>query len=81
MVALNESFAPENPSLGSENRVGDFFVKVAKTRRVNRLAAQQPRLEKAHDYDETASGMFFYKFKGHPYKFLKMLDRWPIAEW
>mgnify|MGYP001140519667 CR=1 FL=1 len=26
MVALNENFVPENPTLGSKNRVGDFFL-------------------------------------------------------
>jgi len=25
MVAHNENFAPENPALGSKNRVGNFF--------------------------------------------------------
>jgi hypothetical protein len=63
MVALNESFASEYPSLGSKNRVGDFFANEAKSRRVNRLPAQQPRREKAHAYDKTASGMFYYGFR------------------
>jgi hypothetical protein len=42
MVALKH-FAPENPHSVEENRVGDFFVNKAKTSRVNRLSAQQPR--------------------------------------
>jgi len=40
MVALNERSAPENPTLGPDNRVGNFLVNEAKSRRVNRLAAQ-----------------------------------------
>jgi len=76
MVALNESFASEYPSLGSKNRVGDFFAKEGKSRPVNRLAAQQPRLEKAHAYDETASGMFFYGFRYYD----PVTGRWPSRD-
>jgi hypothetical protein len=63
LVALNENFAAENPSLGSKNRVGDFFVNTAKTRRVNRLSVQQLRRRNDHDYDETASGLLYYGFR------------------
>ena len=80
MVALNESFASEYPSLGSKNRVGDFFAKEGKSRPVNRLAAQQPRLEKAHAYDETASGMFFYGFRYYDPVTGRWPSRDPIAE-
>jgi RHS repeat-associated protein len=76
MVALNESFASEYPSLGSKNRVGDFFAHEAKSRRVNRLSAQQPRRGKAHDYDETASGMFYYGFRYYDH----VTGRWPSRD-
>lgn len=73
MVALNESFASEYLSLGSKNRVGDFFAHEAKSRRVNRLPAQQPRRGKAHAYDKTASGMFYYGFRYYD----AVTGRWP----
>ena len=76
MVALNENFAPENPALGSKNRVGDFFADRAKSSRANRLSAQQPRLEKAYGYDEIASGMFFYGFRYYD----PMTGRWPSRD-
>ena len=44
MVALNKHFAPENPHSVEKNRVGDFFADRAKSSRVNRLSAQEPRL-------------------------------------
>lgn len=37
MVALNEQYALKNPSLGSENRVGDFFMA-----RGDRVGVEQP---------------------------------------
>jgi hypothetical protein len=73
MVALNESFAAKNPSSGSKNRVGIFFVNEAKSRRVNRLSAQEPRRENGHDYDKTASGMFYYGFRYYNAE----TGRWP----
>ena len=76
MVALNESFAVKNPSLGCENRVGDFFGKDLKTSRVNQLSAQQPRLENGHGYDETASGMFYYGFRYYD----PQTGRWPSRD-
>jgi len=76
MVALNENFAPENPHSVEENRVGDFFVNKVNSRRVNRLAAQQPRLENEHSYDETASGMFFYGFRYYD----PVTGRWPSRD-
>lgn len=76
MVALNKHFAPENPHSVEENRVGNFFGQEAKSSRVNRLSAQQPRLEKAHDYDETASGMFFYGFRYYD----PVTGRWPSRD-
>jgi|GEM_PF-6259854 len=76
MVALNESFASEYPSLGSKNRVGDFFAHEAKSRQVNRLAAQQPRRGKAHDYDKTASGMYYYGFRYYD----PGTGRWPSRD-
>ena len=80
MVALNENFAFENPHSVEKNRVGDFFVNGAKTRQVNRLSAQQPRLEKAHGYDETASGMFFYGFRYYDAETGRWLSKDPIEE-
>ena len=76
MVALNESFTPENPALGSKNRIGDFFGEEGKMRRVNRLSAQNPRLENGHGYDETASGMFFYGFRYYD----PVTGRWPSRD-
>jgi RHS repeat-associated protein len=76
MVALNESFAVKNPSLGCENRVGDFFGQDLKTSRVNQLSAQQPRLENGHGYDETASGMFYYGFRYYDPE----TGRWPSRD-
>ena len=81
MVALNENFAPENPHSVEENRVGDFFVNKVNSRRVNRLAAQQPRLENEHSYDETASGMFFYGFRYYDPQTGRWPNRDPIEEW
>jgi|GEM_PF-3093315 RHS repeat-associated protein len=80
MVALNESFAVKNPSLGCENRVGDFFGQDLKTSRVNQLSAQQPRLENGHGYDETASGMFYYGFRYYDASTGRWPSRDPIAE-
>jgi RHS repeat-associated protein len=73
MVALDEKFAPKNPALGSKNRVGNFFGQEAKSHWVNRLSAQQPRREKAHAYDETTSGMFYYGFRYYD----PVTGRWP----
>jgi len=73
MVALNENFAPENPALGSKNRVGNFFGQEVKSSRANRLSAQQSRWENGHGYDETASGMFFYGFRYYD----PVTGRWP----
>jgi len=81
MVALNESFASEYPSLGSKNRVGDFFAHEAKSCRANRLPAQQPRREKAYGYDKTASGMFFYGFRYYDPVTGRWPSRDPIGEW
>ena len=80
MVALNKHFAPENPHSVEENRVGDFFGQEAKSSRVNRLSAQQPRLEKAHAYDETASGMFFYGYRYYDAETGRWPSRDPIGE-
>jgi RHS repeat-associated protein len=80
MVALNKHFAFENPHSVEENRVGDFFGQEAKSSRVNRLSAQQPRLEKAHAYDETASGMFFYGFRYYDAETGRWPSRDPIGE-
>jgi RHS repeat-associated protein len=73
MVALNENFASETPALGSKNRVGNFFGQEAKSSRMNRLPGQQPRRENGCDYDETASGMFFYGFRYYD----PVTGRWP----
>jgi RHS repeat-associated protein len=81
MVALNKHFASENPHSVEGNRVGDFFVNTAKTRRVNRLGAQQPRRENGHGYDETASGMFFYGFRYYDAETGRWPSRDPIQEW
>ena len=80
MVALNESFALENPERGSKNRVGNFFGEEAKPRRANRLPSQQPRRENGHDYDETASGMFFYGFRYYDPETGRWPSRDPIEE-
>jgi hypothetical protein len=40
MVALNENFAPENPALGSKNRVGNFFGRVGDCAGENRPATR-----------------------------------------
>lgn len=76
MVALNKSFTPENPSLGSKNRVRDFFVNEAKPCPVNRLAAQQPQREKEATPTKTASGMFFYGFRYYD----PVTGRWPSRD-
>ena len=73
MVALHKNFTPENPSLGSKNRVRDFFVNEAKPYPVNRLAARQPRCEKEVTPTKTASGMFFYGFRYYD----PVTGRWP----
>jgi RHS repeat-associated protein len=80
MVALNENFAFENPALGSKNRVGNFFGQEAKSRPANRLSGQWPRRENGHDYDETASGMFFYGFRYYDATTGRWLSRDPIGE-
>jgi len=76
MVALNKHFAPENPHSVEENRVGDFFGKEANPRRVNRLSAQQPRQRNGHDYDKTASGMYYYGFRYYD----PVTGRWPSRD-
>ena len=81
MVALNKNFAPENPHLAEKNRVGDFSADRAKSSRVNRLSAQQPRREKAYGYDETASGMFFYGFRYYDPTTGRWPSRDPIGEY
>ena len=80
MVALNENFASENPSLGSKNRVGDFFDNEAKARLGNRLLIQQSSLRNDCGYDETASGMFFYGFRYYDPETGRWLNRDPIEE-
>jgi len=76
MVALNENFAPAKPAHGSKNRVGNFFGEEGKLRRVNRLSAQNPRLENGYAYDETASGMFYYGFRYYD----PVTGRWPSRD-
>ena len=56
MVALNEQFTLKNPSLGSENRVGDFFGEVGQGVGKNRLAIRIGTKGKASYSYETASG-------------------------
>jgi RHS repeat-associated protein len=80
MVALNESFALENPELGPKNRVGNFFGQEAQSRRTNRLPAQQPRRENGHVYDKTASGMFYYGYRYYDPPTGRWLNRDPIEE-
>ena len=76
MVALNENFAPETPTLGSKNRVGNFFDQNGKTHWANRLSAQYPRRGNGHGYDETASGMFYYGFRYYD----PVTGRWPSRD-
>ena len=76
MVAINENFAPANPALGPKNRVGNFFGEEGKTRRANRLPGQWPRRENGCDYDETASGMFYYGFRYYD----PVTGRWPSRD-
>ena len=73
MVALNENFVPAKPAPGSKNRVGNFFGKEGESRRANRLPGQCPRRENGCDYDETASGMFYYGFRYYD----PVAGRWP----
>ena len=80
MVALNENFAPAKPAHGSKNRVGNFFGEEGKLRRVNRLSAQNPRLENGYAYDETASGMFYYGFRYYDAETGRWPSRDPIRE-
>ena len=47
---------------------------------MNRLSVQEPRLEKAYGYDETASGMFFYGYRHYDPATGRWLSRDPIAE-
>ncbi|MCC5788121.1 MAG: hypothetical protein JJT75_00670 [Opitutales bacterium] len=80
MVALNESFALENPERGSKNRVGNFFGREAETRPVNRLPSQQPCREKADTVTIIVSGMFFYGFRYYDPETGRWLNRDPINE-
>jgi hypothetical protein len=56
MVALNEQFTLKNPSLGSQNRVGDFFCEVGEGVGKNRLASRIGTTGKSTYSYETASG-------------------------
>ncbi len=76
MVALNENFAPENPALGSKNRVGNFFLRDGKSSPVNPLPCRQPCREKGHGYGRTASGMFYYGFR----YYVPVTGRWPSRD-
>jgi RHS repeat-associated protein len=80
MVALNKHFAPENPHMVEENRVGIFFGERTKSSRSNQLSAQEPRLKKAYGYDETASGMFFYGYRYYDPETGRWPSRDPIGE-
>lgn len=76
MVALNENFAPETPTLGSKNRVGNFFGQNGKARPANRLSAQCSHRENGHGYDETTSGMYYYGFRYYD----PVTGRWPSRD-
>lgn len=56
MVALNESFAPGKPALGSKNRVGNFFGRVAVRAGENRPATRNRIGEKRPTLTIIASG-------------------------
>jgi uncharacterized protein RhaS with RHS repeats len=56
MVALNEQFTLKNPSLGSGNRVGDFFCEVEPGVGNNRLAGRFATKGKSSYSYELASG-------------------------
>jgi hypothetical protein len=56
MVALNEQFTLKNPSLGSGNRVGDFFYEVEPGVGNNRLAGRFATKGKSSYSYELASG-------------------------
>ena len=62
MVALNEQFTLKNPSLGSENRVGDFFYEGADCVGKNRLASRTVTKEKRDYRYDLASGVTDYGF-------------------
>ena len=76
MVALNEQFTLKNPAPGQKNRVGNFFGREGESSRANRLPSQQPRRENGCDYDETASGMFYYGFRYYD----PVTGRWPSRD-
>ena len=56
MVALNEQFTLKNPSLGSENRVRDFFCEAGQGVGNNRLASRIGTKEKTTYSYELGSG-------------------------
>lgn len=79
MLALKRSGRAKSDGLPPGSASSNFLA-TPEPRPANRLPAQQPRREKAHRYDETASGMLFYGFRYYDSETGRWLNRDPIEE-
>jgi RHS repeat-associated protein len=76
MVALNTAYAPENPALGSKNRVGNFFSGTPDCVGSDRPATRNRIGEKRSCSYDFASGVTYYGFRYYD----PQTGRWPSRD-
>lgn len=80
MVAYAKDISPTPRDPVPQNRIGAYFCETCESYPANRPSAQSGSQSEAHDYDPTASGMFFYGYRYYNPEMGRWLNRDPIEE-